>query len=441
MSLPVVAIVGRPNVGKSELFNRLIGRRLAIVEETPGLTRDRLYAECTWEGRTFLLVDTGGLISGERGELPVEVRRQTLRAIEEADVLLLVVDARAGLLPGDAEAAEVLRQSRTPVLLVANKVDHPTHMDGIYEFHALGLGEPLPVSAMHGIGTGDLLDEVVALLPPEEAAPAVPGTRVAVVGRPNVGKSSLVNAFLGEDRVIVAEAPGTTRDAVDTRLEYQGRPFVFVDTAGLRRPSRVEDAVERYSVSRARTAFERAEVAILVLDATEGVADQDQHIARDIADAGRAMLVALNKWDLVPEERRVQEEIRRRVRHALRFVAYAPVRPVSAKQRSGIGELLTATTRVADAYAFRVATGPLNRAVEAAETSTPPPADAGGRRVKILYATQVRAAPPTVVLFVNNPDLMPENYLRYLERSLRGAFPLEGTPLRFILRRRGQGRT
>jgi GTP-binding protein len=437
---PVVAIVGRPNVGKSALFNRLLGRRQAIVEETPGLTRDRLYAECTWGGRTFLLVDTGGLVLREKGELPEEVRRQTLRAIEEADVLVLVVDARAGLLPGDAEAAEVLRQARKPVLLVANKVDHQAHLEGVYEFHALGLGEPLAVSALHGTGTGDLLDEVTALLPPEEAAPPPPGTRVAVVGRPNVGKSSLVNAILGEDRVIVAEAPGTTRDAVDTHLEYRGCPLTIVDTAGLRRPARVEDAIERYSVSRTRAALERAEVAVLVLDAGEGASDQDQRIARDIVQAGRALVVALNKWDLVPPQRRVQEEIRRRVRHALRFAAHAPLCAVSAKQRSGIAPLLDAVIRAARAHALRVATGPLNRAVEAAEAATPPPADPRGRRAKILYATQVRSGPPTFVLFVNDPDLMPEHYLRYLERALREAFPLEGTPLRFVLRGRGRGR-
>jgi len=438
MSLPVVAIVGRPNVGKSALFNRLIGRRQAIVEETPGLTRDRLYGECTWEGRTFHLVDTGGLVSGRAEALPAEVRRQTLRAVDEADVLLLIVDARAGLLPEDAEAAEVLRQTHKPVLLVANKVDDPRHMGGIYEFHALGLGDPLGVSAHHGTGTGDLLDEVVTLLPPaEEGAAEAAGTRVAVIGRPNVGKSSLVNAVLGEDRVIVAEQPGTTRDAVDTHLEYAGRRFVFVDTAGLRRPSRVGGAIERYSVSRTHAALERAEVAILVLDAAEGAPDQDQHIARDVVDAGRALVVAVNKWDLVPDDVKVRDAVLRSIRRALRFVAHAPLQTISAKERTGVRELLEVTTRVADAYALRIATGPLNRAVEAVEAATPPPADARGRRVKILYATQVRAAPPTIVLFVNDPELMPEQYLRHLERVLRRSFPLAGAPLRFVLRGRG----
>ncbi len=439
MSLPVVAIVGRPNVGKSALFNRLLRRRLAIVEETPGLTRDRLYAECEWQGRTFRLVDTGGLISGKAEALPAEVRRQAMRAIGEADVLLLVVDARAGVLPEDTEAADVLRQTHKPVLLVANKVDHPSHVAGIYEFHALGLGEPLAVSAVHGDGTGDLLDEVVALLPPAaEDAPEVPGTRVAVIGRPNVGKSSLVNAILGEERVIVAEQPGTTRDAVDTHLEFDGRPFIFVDTAGLRRPSRVDEDIERYSISRTRTAIARAGVCILVVDATEGVADQDQHIARDVVEAGRALVVALNKWDLVPDDRKVQDQIRRHVRHALRFVAFAPERSVSAKNGAGVRDLLKMTARVADAYNLRVATGPLNRAVGAAEEHTPPPADSRGRRLKILYVTQPRAAPPTIVLFVNDPTLMPETYLRYLDRALRQVFPLEGTPVRFQMRARSR---
>lgn len=438
MSLPVVAIVGRPNVGKSELFNRLIGRRLAIVEETPRLTRDRLYAECQWEGRFFLLADTGGLVSGKAEALLADVRRQTLRAIEEADVLLIVVDARAGPLPEDTEVAAVLREARKPVLLVANKVDDPKHTTAIYEFHALGLGEPLAVSARHGLGTGDLLDEVVALLPEVgEGEGEATGTRVAVVGRPNVGKSSLVNALLGEERVIVAASPGTTRDAVDTHLEFGGRSFVLVDTAGLRRPSRVDGAIERYSVSRTRMAIERADVAILVLDAAQGVADQDQHIARAIADAGRGLTVALNKWDLI-EDPRAQEQVRRRVRHGLRFVPYASLVPVSAKQGTGIHDLLVMTGRVADAYAMRIATGPLNRIVEGATEATPPPADGRGRYVRILYATQVAASPPTCVLFVNDPALMPATYLRYLERTLREAFPLVGVPIRFVLRGRPQ---
>lgn len=438
MSLPVVAIVGRPNVGKSELFNRLIGRRLAIVEETPRLTRDRLYAECQWEGRSFMLADTGGLVSGKAEALLADVRRQTLRAIEEADVLLIVVDARAGPLPEDTEVAAVLREARKPVLLVANKVDDPKHTTAIYEFHALGLGEPLAVSARHGLGTGDLLDEVVALLPEVgEGEGEATGTRVAVVGRPNVGKSSLVNALLGEERVIVAASPGTTRDAVDTHLEFGGRSFVLVDTAGLRRPSRVDGAIERYSVSRTRMAIERADVAILVLDAAQGVADQDQHIARAIADAGRGLTVALNKWDLI-EDPRAQEQVRRRVRHGLRFVPYASLVPVSATQGTGIHDLLVMTGRVADAYAMRIATGPLNRIVEGATEATPPPADGRGRCVRILYATQVAASPPTCVLFVNDPALMPATYLRYLERTLREAFPLVGVPIRFVLRGRPQ---
>lgn len=440
MARPVVAIVGRPNVGKSALFNRLIGRRQAIVEETPGLTRDRLYAPVEWNGRAFLLVDTGGLRSDEdRGADAVgrAVREQTLRAVEEAAVLLFVVDAQSGWLPEDAEVAHLLRQTRKPVLLVANKVDGPEQEAAAHEFHALGLGAPLPVSALHGRGVGDLLDEVVALLPPvDDAGEAAAATRVAVVGRPNVGKSSLVNAVLGEERVVVAPEPGTTRDAVDTVVQIGGAPYVLVDTAGLRRPARVGAPVERYSVSRTRRALERADVAVLVVDAAEGVTDQDQRIARQIAASERGLVVALNKWDLVADDRERAAEVRRAAAHALRFVAYAPQVPVSATARTGLDALLEALGRVAEAYTTRVPTGPLNRVIEAAEAAAPPPADHRGRRAKILYATQPHARPPTIVLFVNDPARLPESYLRYLERALRDSFPFPGAPIRFELRAR-----
>ncbi len=438
--LPVVAIVGRPNVGKSALFNRLIGRRVAIVEDVPGVTRDRLYAETAWRERRFVLVDTGGLISDATEGLAARIRAQATRAAAEADVVLLVVDARDGLVPEDHAVAEVVRRAGAPVLVVANKVDGPARDPAVGEFFALGFGDPLPVSALHGRGVGDLLDAVVALLPPAAPAdaPAAAAPAVAIVGRPNVGKSSLVNAILGEERVVVDAAPGTTRDAVDTVLARDGQRLVLIDTAGLRRPSRVREAVEAYGVARTRRAIARAQVAVLVLDAAEPVADQDQHIARQIADAGRGLVIALNKWDLVAATPRRDPQRERAVRHALRFVPYAPLVVTSAVRGWGIGTLLTTVEQVAAAYRARIPTGVLNRIVGEAVRRMQPPADAAGRRLRIYYATQPESAPPRVVLFVNEPERMSEAYLRYLERAIRRAYPLPGVPLHIVLRRRGE---
>jgi len=439
--LPVVAIVGRPNVGKSALFNRLVGRRVAIVEDVPGVTRDRLYAETAWRERRFAVVDTGGLISDATEGLAARVRAQATQAAAEADVVLLVVDAHDGLVPEDQAVADVVRRTGAPVLVVANKVDDPAREPAVAEFYALGFGDPLPVSALHGRGVGDLLDAVVALLPPvvPAAAPEAPAPpAVAIVGRPNVGKSSLVNAILGEERVVVDTAPGTTRDAVDTVLERDGQRLVLIDTAGLRRPSRVHEAVEAYGVARTRRAVGRAQVAVLVLDAAEPVADQDQHIARQIAEAGCGLVVALNKWDLVAATPRRDPRRERAVRHALRFVPYAPLVVTSAVRGWGIATLLEMVERVATAYRARIPTGVLNRIVGDAVRRTPPPADAAGRRLRIYYATQPESAPPRIVLFVNEPQRMSEAYQRYLERAIRQAHPLPGVPLRFVLRRRGE---
>lgn len=438
---PIVAIVGRPNVGKSALFNRLVARRAAIVEDTPGVTRDRLQAACTWAGREFTLVDTGGLVSGSTEPLTRQVVRQAERAIEDADVVLFVVDGPAGLSPQDAEIAERLRGRRRPVLLVANKADAPSLALQAYEFHALGLGEPIPVSAMHGLGIGELLDALTAVLPasgpgPEGEAQAGPAeaVRVAVVGRPNVGKSSLVNALVGEERVVVDARPGTTRDAVDTALVYEGRPLVLIDTAGLRRRSRVEEKVEFYSTRRAYAALGRSDVAVLVVDATEGITDQDQRIARAIYEAGRGIAVAVNKWDLLTGY--TEAQVRKVAQERLRFVGPVPVCPTSATRGEGIGALLRAVLRSAEAHAARVPTGPLNRVVEQAVRATSPPADAAGRRLHIYYATQPDTRPPTFVLFVNDPRLLTADYQRYLERRLREAFDLAGTPVRWVLRGR-----
>ena len=434
---PVVAIVGRPNVGKSALFNRLIGKRLAIVEDTPGLTRDRQYAPADWRGREFTVVDTGGLVSGSADGMVAQVRAQATRALAEADLILFVVDTRDGLVPEDREIADVVRRSGAPVLLVANKVDDAAQEPAAQEFYALGFGDPLPVSAYHGRGVGDLLDDIVAVLPerPPAPPPAEP-IAVAVVGRPNVGKSSLVNAMLGEERVIVDATPGTTRDAIDTYCERGGRSLVLIDTAGLRRRSRVGAAIEWYSVTRTRRAIERADVAVLVIDATEPPADQDQHIAQEIAEAGCGVVIVLNKWDQVAPSPRPDRRREKPVRYALRFIDYAPVVVVSATEGWGIGELFDAIARVAETHRSRIGTGPLNRVIGDVVARQQPPSDATGRRLRIFYATQAETGPPTVVLFVNNPARMTEAYRRYLERAVRSAFDLTGTPLRFVLRRR-----
>lgn len=441
--LPLVALVGRPNVGKSALFNRIARRRLAIVEDTPGVTRDRLYTEVEWSGRRFGLVDTGGYVAHPEDPLVAQVRWQAEQAVAEADVVVFVVDAQTGLVPADREVAEVLRRSGKPVVVAVNKVDTPG--DGAAqaaEFSALGLTDPLPVSALHGLRVGELLDRVVQLLP--AAVPAEQEeepVRVAVVGRPNVGKSSLVNALVGSPRVVVDERPGTTRDAVDTWLRHRDRPFVLVDTAGLRRRARVKEPLEFYSVRRAQQALDRCHVAILVVDASEGVTDQDQRIAREAADRGKAMVVVANKWDLVKGV--LAEERAKQLYHALRHVSYAPVLFVSAKTGRNVTRVLDAALRADRAHALRVPTGPLNRAVEAAEAAHPAPADSRGRALKIYYATQVDVRPPTVALFVNDPELATDAYLRHLEARLRERFDFEGTPVRFVLRarrpRKGEG--
>ncbi len=430
-----MAIVGRPNVGKSALFNRLLARRVAIVEDTPGVTRDRLQAPCEWAGREFTLVDTGGLVPGSTESLTAEVRRQAERAIEDAQVVLFVVDAPEGLTPQDEEIADLLRRRNRPVLLVANKVDSPSAALDAYEFHALGLGEPLIVSAVHGLGTGDLLEAIVAVLPSAEPAPeSIEPVRVAILGRPNVGKSSLVNALLGEERVVVDPRPGTTRDAVDIFLEYDRQPVVLIDTAGLRRRSRVEEPLEFYSTRRAYDALARADVAVLVVDATEGITDQDQRIARAAYDAGRGVVVAVNKWDLLTGY--TPHQVERVAQERLRFLGGVRVCVTSALHRTGIGPLMQAVFQAAAAHGRRIATGPLNRTIEQAVRKSEPSADARGRRLHIYYATQPETHPPTIVLFVNNPPLLTEEYRRYLEHRLRDAFDLVGTPIRWVLRGR-----
>jgi GTP-binding protein len=406
------------------------------VEDLPGLTRDRLYAQASWRERTFLVVDTGGYVSDATESIQRLVRAQAEQAMEEADLILFVVDATSGILPEDREVAQRLREGRCPVLVVVNKADRADH-PGVLEFYELSLGEPIPVSAIHGLGIGDLLDAVVEVLPASTAVPeTAPIISVAVVGRPNVGKSSLVNAILGEERVLVDPVPGTTRDAVDTPFEWNGRHFVLIDTAGLRRKARIDQAVERFSAGRSLSAVDRSDIVVLVLEAGAPAVNQDQEIARYTVEKGRALVIAVNKWDLVNSTDRATPAQLAPVDRALRFVDYAPVVVTSAVKGWGIGRLLEHVIIAAASFERRVPTGPLNRVVEQAVQAHHPPADRAGRLLKIYYATQPAAKPPTFILFVNHPDLLTSDYRRYLDARLRGAFDFTGTPIRLVARAR-----
>ncbi|MEW5899247.1 MAG: ribosome biogenesis GTPase Der [Bacillota bacterium] len=434
MPKPVVAIVGRPNVGKSTLFNRLVGERVAIVEEKPGVTRDRLEKDVEWSGRVFTLVDTGGLDFQETDEISGKTRRQVELAIREADVLLFLVDARAGLTPADEEIAQMLRRSEKPVLLVANKAEK--FAGEHYDFFRLGLGEPIPVSAALGLNTGDLLDQILQALPAreEEACPEEL-IRVAVVGRPNVGKSSLVNKILGFERVIVSPQPGTTRDAIDTLFEHAGRRFLLVDTAGIRRKSKIDEATERYSVMRAFKAIDSCDVSLVMLDALEGVTEQDKRIAGYVHEKGKASILTVNKWDLLKKDKRAADRYREEVDQELPFLSYAPVAFISALTGKGIRQLLQLVVDVWGEFNRTIPTGSLNALLADLQLRNPPPSQKG-KRLKIFYGTQVQNRPPTFALFVNDPELLHFSYLRYLENQLRLAWGFTGTPLRFFFRRR-----
>lgn len=434
MAKPIVAIVGRPNVGKSTLFNRIVGARIAIVEDMPGVTRDRLYQDAEWQGHEFTLVDTGGLDFAE-DIITAQIRKQAELAIKEADVILFVVDAREGLTAVDEEVAKTLRRTDKPVLLVANKVEH---FDKIpyYEFYQVGLGEPIPVSAAEGLNTGDLLDELVTLLPRLEEDPYPPDTvRIAVIGRPNVGKSSLVNAILGEERVIVSNIPGTTRDAIDSPFERNGKNYVIVDTAGMRRRNRIDLPTERYSVVRALRAVDRCDVVLMVFDATEGVAEQDKKIVGYAHDKGKAVILVVNKWDLIEKDNKTMNKFEKKMREELGFLNYAPTLYISALTKQRLPKVLEMVDYVADEANKRVPTADLNNLIREATQATPPPGDKH-RKLKIFYATQGGVKPPTFILFVNEPELMHFSYQRYLENKIRDAYGFEGTPVRFFLRRR-----
>ncbi len=437
MGSNIVAIVGRPNVGKSTLFNRLTAARTAIEEKVPGVTRDRLYGSAEWRGESFIVIDTGG-ISFERNDPLIEqVRRQAELAVEEAQVIIFLLDGREGPAPLDQEIANLLRRSGKPVVPVVNKIDHPGAAAEIMTFYSLGIGDPLPLSAAHGRGTGDLLDRICELLPeePSSAGPAGDAVRVALVGRPNVGKSQLINTILGRERVIVSATPGTTRDAVDTPFNYNGSDYLLIDTAGVRRKSKVKEAVEYYSVLRSLKAVERADVALLLLDAESGIAEQDQKLAGYVDQAGRGLIICVNKWDLLKERQQARQEWLAEIARAFAFASYAPAIFISALTGSRVQELFPLFYRVRQELYRRVPTSLLNELVLDALAVNPPPSYKG-KRLKIYYASQVTVKPPTFVFFVNNPQFMHFSYLRYLENRLREAFDFCGVPLRLKIRAR-----
>jgi GTP-binding protein len=431
-----IAIVGRPNVGKSSLFNRVAGHRIALVEDLPGTTRDRVITGLDWHGRAIRLVDTGGLETAPSGLYPRLIRRQIEAAMQEADVILFVVDGRDGLTAEDFAVADLLREARQPVLLVANKVDNEQRELDAVQFYELGLGDPIPVSAFHGLGISDMIDAALERVPPsDEAAPEQPaGPALAIVGRPNAGKSMLLNALLGEERVIVSDVPGTTRDAIDTLLEFEDQRLTLIDTAGIRRRGHVEQGVERHSVMRAQEAIERADVALVLMDATDPATAQDLHIVQIAEQAHKGLIVVLSKADLVPS-RELRQDIVRQVRQRLRFAPWAPIVFTSARERAGLGDLLKLALRVEQQRRLRVATGPLNNLLQRAIVAHPP-GSVQGRRLKLLYATQADVAPPTFVLFVNDATLLHFAYRRYLENRLRQAYGFEGTAIRFVFKSR-----
>jgi GTP-binding protein len=433
MNIPVVALIGRPNVGKSALFNRIVGANAAIVSDEAGTTRDRHFARADWNGRAFWLVDTGGLTDDPRVPMDLEIRRQVDVAIAEADLLLLVVDARAGVHPHDARVVELLRQAGKPWLLVANKVDDPRDADW-FEFYNLNAGDPLPVSATNGRGSGDMLDAVVERFPETSAEPDE-ALRVAVVGRPNVGKSSFVNRLLGEDRLVVSDESGTTRDAIDAPLRFHGRDFIFVDTAGLRRQSRVGEGIEFYSALRTRRAIDEADICVLLIDAVEGLENQDLKIAALAWDAGRALIVIVNKWDLAEKETNTAAKFQRDAEEKAPFLRFVPFLFTSAKTGQRVNAVLELILTVQQEREKRISTSQVNARLEELLARRQPP-QAAGREVKLLYATQVETAPPTIAVFGNHPDLVQEHYVRYLHNGFRESWGFLGNPLRILLRRK-----
>ena len=442
MPKPIVAVVGRPNVGKSTLFNRLTGRRIAIVEDIPGITRDRLYADGEWNGREYTVIDTGGILMDDADPLQTQIRVQAEVAMEESDVILLMVDVEHGITTGDRDLADLLRRGTTPLFLVANKADNAARERDASEFYSLGLGELWSVSALSGRGVADLLDEVINAFPPDDGGEAEDDetVKIALIGRPNVGKSSMLNAILGEERAIVSPVAGTTRDAIDTTMEWEGHKLVLIDTAGIRRSGKIQGTVEYYSVLRAQRAVERCDVAVTVIDSEEGLLDGDKRVSGIANEAGKASVLCINKWDVGRKKEQEAEpgknpmyRVTQEMRDHMPFVAYAPVAFCSALRRTGIGAFVETALSAAENHAMRIPTGELNRLLRDAIDAHP--LNDKGRSFKIRYATMASVKPPTIILFVNDPDMMHFSYKRYLENQIRKAYSFEGTPIRIFARK------
>ncbi|GEL08105.1 ribosome biogenesis GTPase Der [Salisediminibacterium halotolerans] len=436
MVKPVFAIVGRPNVGKSTIFNRIVGERVSIVEDKPGITRDRIYHSAEWLNQDFFVIDTGGIDMGDE-PLIEKMRHQAELAIDEADVICFVVNGREGITAADEEIAQLLHRSKKPVILAVNKMDDPSLHEKLYEFYSLGLGEPHPVSGSHGRGFGDMLDAAKEYFPADKPPEYDDETiRLSLIGRPNVGKSSLVNAILGEERVIVSDIPGTTRDAVDTAFKKDEQDYVVIDTAGMRKRGKVYESTEKYSVLRALKAIERSNVVLVLIDGEEGIIEQDKKIAGYAHEAGRAVVIVVNKWDAVEKDDKTMREFENKIRDEFAYLDYAPIVFLSAKTKKRVQHLLPVVNQVSESHNLRVPTNVLNDVIVDAVTMNPTPTSAGGRRLRINYTTQVSVAPPTFILFVNDPDLLHFSYRRYLENRIRDAFGFAGTPIHILARKK-----
>lgn len=435
MPKPVVAIVGRPNVGKSTIFNRIVGERVSIVEDIPGITRDRIYSSADWLTHEFNIIDTGGIDIGDEPFLE-QIRAQAEIAIQESDVIIFLTNGREGVTAADEQVAKILYKTKKPVVLAINKIDNPDMRPMIYDFYSLGFGEPFPISGSHGLGLGDLLDEVAKNFPDEDEEIYPENViKFSLIGRPNVGKSSLVNSFLGDERVIVSEIAGTTRDAIDTQYEYEDQPYVIIDTAGMRKKGKVYETTEKYSVLRALKAIERSDVVLVVINAEEGIQEQDKKIAGYAHEAGKAIIIVVNKWDAVEKDEKTMNKTTKLIRAHFLFLDYAPIIFVSAVTKQRVHSILPVINRVSENHAMRVTSSVLNEVIEDSVARNPAPTDKG-RRLRIYYATQVAIKPPTFVVFVNEPEIMHFSYERFLENRIRESFDFEGTPIRLITRAR-----